>query len=116
MMLASDVPGALIEGIRQVANLIAAREWKTLRQVASSSRVAWIDVARVVYVYGRTFRSAPNTLDEFIDAVPVTPSGWSVSCPLWTEEEGRSDLAFHATCLEVYPGLWRIDVDDVLVP
>ena len=34
MMLASDVPGALIEGIRQVANLIAAREWKTLRQVA----------------------------------------------------------------------------------
>jgi hypothetical protein len=41
---------------------------------------------------------------------------WEIRCPLWTREEGRSDLEMQATANEVFDGIWQVDVDDVLVP
>jgi hypothetical protein len=110
------LPTALIEALRNVANLIADGEWEILGKVAPSSRVRWSDVARVRSTYGKTFVHLPVGASGYMDGIRITDRTWDIRCPLWTLEEGRSDLEMQATAREVFDGIWQVDVDDVLVP
>lgn len=42
------------------------------------------------------------------------PPKWSVAMPLWTENEGRSDLSIELTLIQQGDG-FRIEVDDIHV-
>lgn len=44
----------------------------------------------------------------------VTPKRWSVAMPLWTKEEGRSDLTVEMTISESN-STFLIEVDDIRV-
>ena len=46
---------------------------------------------------------------------PARPGWWAVNVPLWTEEEGRSDLELEATVVE-RDGRVRVEVDNIHVP
>jgi hypothetical protein len=50
------------------------------------------------------------------DAIPVTvrPGEWWVVLPLWTREEGMSDLSLEATVLELPSGV-SVVIDDIHV-
>jgi len=111
-----EIPAALIEALRNVANLIADAEWEILTKVAPSSRVRWSDVARVTSTYGKTFVHLPASASVYIDGLRTPDGTWEIRCALWTREEGRSDLEMRATAREVFDGIWQVDVDDVLVP
>lgn len=116
-LVSDDVmPAALVEAIRRVVNLIAAREWTLLSRVADRSRVDWPDVERVVDEYPHPLSMLPSDVRPHLDGVRADDGSWSIRCAFRTEAEGRSDLEVQATAREVVQGLWHIDVDDVLVP
>jgi len=67
--------------------------------------------------YGRTFVHFPSNGDRLIDAVKIVnsfPSAWAVSTPLWTIEEGRSDLTLELT-MAVDGRDVSVELDDLLV-
>ena len=41
--------------------------------------------------------------------------GW-IDCPLWTKEEGRSDLEVQLFARTAGDGAWDLDVTNILVP
>ena len=75
-------------------------------------------VAAALRDYGRKLVVPPADAYDDLDAIPVTvvrvPT-WSVRAPLWTDEEGRSDLEVQLT-VRIKDGVTSIELDNVLVP
>jgi len=68
--------------------------------------------------YGRTFVRPPSNFDEYLDLIAIEgsfPPAWSIRAPLWTVEEGRSDLTLELTIANAPEGM-VIELDDLRVP
>lgn len=68
--------------------------------------------------YGRTLREPENC---WWDAVEVTRTGngeeraLHIVAPLWTEEEGRSDLILELRLVEIAPDAYDTEIEDLHV-
>jgi hypothetical protein len=64
------------------------------------SRLSSDDVQKVIESYGRSIELPPEQHYENLDIIEVNnsnPKKWSVVQPLWTREEGYSDLSLEVT-------------------
>ena len=52
---------------------------------------------------------------EVIEVRAATPSQWAIALPLWTSEEGRSDLTIELTLIADGES-FRIELDNIHVP
>jgi hypothetical protein len=87
---------------RSLAEQLARGEYEAVIAESSASRLRADDLRNVVRDYGRTLVAPPETAYQDLDAVAVrgtTPPRWSVRAPLWTKEEGRSDLTLELTVI-----------------
>lgn len=101
----------------KIANLIAERQYILVLQMSSRSRLTAADIEKVIDDYGRTFVQLPANFGEYLDAVVIEGRSrptWSVQVPLWTLEEGRSDLTLELTVTEEIDGP-SIELDDLRV-
>lgn len=65
-----------------------------------------------VLVYGRTLQNLPDSLYDELDVIKVSSATlptWSITVPLWTKEEGRSDLTLECTVID--NGLQELDIE-----
>ena len=87
---------------QSVAERLARGEYDAVVAESSASRLTADELRAVVREYGRTLVIPPETAYRDLDAVAVrgaTPPTWSVRAPLWTKEEGRSDLTLELTVI-----------------
>lgn len=85
---------------RSLAEKLACGEYEAVIAASSASRLTADELRDVVREYGRTFVAPPETAYQDLDVVAVrgaTQPTWSVRAPLWTKEEGRSDLTLELT-------------------
>jgi hypothetical protein len=57
-------------------------------------------------------------IEELLDIVEVEGSSlksWSVNLPLWTNEEGRSDLTLEMRFTESEAAIYTVEIDDLHV-
>ena len=115
--LAAQAPVRVVRAVaRDAVRLLARCEVAALISRCAESRLTSAEVWRVLNAYGRTLVEAPSGDDFVIDAVrtgAATPT-WSVSVPLWTREEGRSDLTLQLT-IALRPRGPVIELDDLRV-
>lgn len=107
------------EVVRSLVGLLVTGEWPELGRMVSGSRLSIDDIRVAVADYGRTLTMPPlETFDrlDVVDVAAIPQRTVSVRVPLWTREEGRSDLELVLTITEVAEGLWHAHIDDVLVP
>jgi len=110
---------AVVEAVRSLLGLLVAGDWTGLERITSGSGLPIADVRAAVAEYGRTLVMPPVEALNDLDAVEVgttVQQTLSIRVPLWTQEEGRSDLELNLTVSEVDDGLWSVRVDDLLVP
>lgn len=101
----------------QIANLISDGQYAGAVQACSSSRLTDADIAGVIRDYGRTFVQLPADFSEYLDVVAIEGRSrptWSIRAPLWTLEEGRSDLTLELTVADNIDGP-SIELDDLKV-
>jgi len=81
-----------------------------------SGRVGAAGLRRAVGEYGRTLVELPRDAYELAEAGPLTTrSGeWWIVVPLWTAEEGRSDLSLELSAIPTREG-HRFEVLDLHV-
>ncbi len=109
---------AQCERIAKLVAHLAAGEFDQAFQQAPSSRVNAEDLERAISEYGRRLVPLPPEGLQLIDYVEIQGVGapcWSVVVPLFTEEEGRSDLSLELTIQEQPAGVHTIEIDDVHV-
>ena len=106
------------ESVVAVLERLASGDYSGLVAQCSGSRLSADDVRNVVAGYGRTVIVPPHSVYEHLDLVPVKAAPvptWSVRMPIWTKEEGRSDLTLELT-ISLEPSGPRVELDDLRVP
>jgi hypothetical protein len=96
---------------------IAQGDYESLVQRCAKSRLTSQDVSLVVRNYGREVISPPIDAYQNLDSVPIknaTVPTWSVRLPLWTKEEGWSDLTLELT-IALGSGDPIVELDDIHV-
>jgi hypothetical protein len=85
--------------VRRLASQIAEGRYDFVVREVASSRLTSEDLRQVVRDYGRTLIVPPSEAYGHLDIVRVrdTVPTWSIRVPLWTAEEGRSDLTLELT-------------------
>ena len=103
--------------VGDLINQLSRHEFKLVIKRCSKSRLSATDLERVIKEYGRKLISPANDAYEPLDIVRVesaTNPTWSLCVPLWTLEEGRSDLTLELT-ISFTKGLYKIELDDLHV-
>ena len=86
--------------VRRIVNTISDGDFENVIAQCSTSRLSADDLQSVFKDYGRSFIRPPENAYENLDAVAIqnaTTATWSVRAPLWSQEEGRSDLTVELT-------------------
>ena len=110
-------PDVLSSTAREIVGQLACEDYESVVKLCVKSRLTSDDLRSVIHDYGRKLVLPPAEAYRNLDAVQVrgqaTPT-WSVRAPLWTLEEGQSDLALELT-IAVGPGAPRVELDDLHV-
>ena len=107
----------MIATAREMADQLACGDYDLLVERCVKSRLTSDDLRTVIREYGRKIVSPPADAYKDLDVVQVKGTvvpTWSVRAPLWTEEEGRSDLTLELT-IAVGAGAPRVELDDLHV-
>lgn len=103
--------------VRDAVEQLVHGEYESLVQESTKSRLSADDLRAVITAYGRTPVSPPSDAYEELDLVQITRAAvptWSVRAPLWTMEEGRSDLTLELV-IALGPGRSSMELDDLHV-
>ena len=116
----SDGPDAveLLEPVvRSIIERLAHGEYEAVVSQAAASRLTASTIRQIIKEYGRTLVVPPVGAFTGFDAVRVRGAiqqEWSVRAPLWTSEEGRSDLTVELT-LALSGDMLIFELDDLHV-
>lgn len=101
--------------VRRIATRLASGDFDGTVAECSASRLMAGDLRKVIQEYGRTFVQPPT--NAYVDAVAVRGTAlptWSVRAPMWSKEEGRSDLTLELTIAQDGQR-WNVGLDDLHV-
>lgn len=103
--------------VGQIIKLLTEEKYSEIELLTGGIRLPKEQLRKAIEQYGRKLITPPSDAYNFMDVVVIrgasTPS-WSVTMPLWTKEEGRSDLSLELTIIEEVEG-FKVEVDDIHV-
>lgn len=97
---------------------VVAQDFDALVRLAPGSRITATDLKAALLEYGRIPVMPPSVSDLRVDVVAVRnshPQSWSVNLPLWTKEEGMSDLTLEMHFTESDAEVYAVEIDDLHV-
>jgi len=103
--------------VRTLVNRFAIGDYEDVLNHCSTSRLTADDLRQVIEDYGCTFIEPPPSAYTNLDAVGVRNARkptWSVRAPLWSKEEGRSDLTLEVTVIQD-GDRWDVQLEDLHV-
>lgn len=103
--------------IQAVVELLVNKDYETL-ELAAMALERRVDLSRAVTEYGRTLIAPEASWWPTVTVIPVNDDaggGLYVAAPLWTVEEGRSDLSLEARLTPDEHGRHRIQILDLHV-
>jgi hypothetical protein len=106
------------ETISRIVALIAEGRYEDVSRLCDGSRLSAKEMKAAVAMYGRTIVPLPQKAASLISSVRIQKAAdptWSVVVPLFTREEGRSDLSLELMVTESQPGSVAVHVDDLHV-
>lgn len=107
----------LKQPVRQVIELLVEQKYSELESLTKGIRLTAEDVRQAIATYDEKLVMPPDDSYRLMSVVRVRgaePPKWSVAMPLWTENEGCSDLSIELMLIQQGDG-FRIEVDDIHV-
>jgi hypothetical protein len=109
---------ALKPTVRRIVQLLVAGEYGQLEALTGGVRLAAAEIAGGVAEYPGRLIEPPEEAYDLMGAVRVIVAKdetWFVTMPLWTAQEGRSDLEVQLTVAFGGGGV-AIELHNILVP
>ena len=104
--------------LARIVSLLAASAYEQVVAAAPKSCITAEQMRSAVEQYGRSLIPLPphaSTLIDYVAIQDVTSEAWSVVVPLFTREEGRSDLSLIARMTRVANNRYEVAVHDIHV-
>jgi hypothetical protein len=108
----------LRQTVERLTECLARGDYTGFCGLARLSRVSPQEVDTAIREYGHTILPLPADADGLLDVVALRdciPPRWSVVVPLWTEQEGRSDLSLEITVEDVAGRDYAVEIEDLHV-
>lgn len=104
--------------IGRVINGLVQKDYKYLEELSQGIRLKAHEIQAAVVDYGRTLTQIPISQFDDLDIIEVKnhiPQRWDLRIPLWTVEEGESDLTLELTLLKQVDGNYAVEIDNIHV-
>lgn len=104
---------AIETAVRVVVDLLANREYLTVERVTHGRRLSAEQIEGAVAEYGRTLVKPGDGWWEEVTITPIdagTEPSFHVAAPVWTLEEGRSDLTLELRLTASEPEIYTTEV------
>ena len=107
-----DTP--FIDPIRAVVDTLVKGHFDQLERDGRSGRLSAHELQEALQAYGRTIIPLPDEAFRLAAVYPITgkTATWAIDLPLWTAEEGRSDLTLSLTVSASQHGV-HVEIDDL---
>lgn len=104
------------EAIRRLVDDLINGNYAQIEEDGRIGRLTQDELRGAVADYGRTLTQLPESAFDVVDiyTIQVAPDLAAVDVPLWTKEEGRSDLTLSVTVNERVDGV-AVSIDDLHV-
>ena len=101
--------------VRVVVDLLVRGEYETIERMTEGARMSASEIGEAVSEYGRTLVPPDPAWWPLVEITPVAVerAKFHVAAPLWTLEEGRSDLTLELWLTEFAPELYRATLLDM---
>jgi len=103
--------------VRAVVDQLVRGDYDGVEQRSDGNRLSAAELEKAVAEYGRKLTQPGSGWWDTVDVDPVGDGDdeFYVAAPLWTEEEGRSDLTLELSVAKKESGDYAIEVDDLHV-
>ena len=111
-----SIKSEFIEPIRELVEILIKKKFDLLEKDGRIGRLSPAELETAINDYGRTLISLPDAAFELAEEYKVESQEnmWDVDIPLWTREEGRSDLTLSVT-INFQNDVLSIYIDDLHV-
>ncbi len=113
------IPEGVTQAVRTTVGLLVEGKFETLERMSQGQRLSADQMAEAIRNYGRNLVIPPEESFRNMNIVQIEnqqTKTFSVDFPLWTAEEGQSDVEMRLTLQESMEGIYSVQVDDILVP
>lgn len=97
----------LVKTARKILRLLALKRYEELALLARNN-YSKDDIRFAMDSYDATAIEPTESFDSKVDVIRIEESfpirRWSVIFPVWTREEGESDLSVNITCIDIVSG------------
>ena len=103
--------------VNQIITLLIASDFQKVVELTNGTRMTSEEIQRALHEYGRTLIAPPSKGFDLMDAVEVEGMSipqYSIRMPLWTQEEGMSDLTLELT-VKISNEKTEVELDDIHV-
>jgi len=104
--------------VKKVTNLLAKEKYKEIESLCNGVQLDAEELAYAAKDYGMEILPLPKEGYEKLDIIEVTdsnPKEWSVYVPIYTAEEGMSDLTLELSLKDTPSEFYQIEVDNLHV-
>lgn len=104
--------------IRVIIDLLVRGQYETIEKLTRGRHLSADQILAAVTGYGRHLTIPGNGWWDAVIVTPITPShgkGFHVAAPLWTYEEGPSDLTLELRLTETVQQVFESEVLDLHV-
>lgn len=104
--------------IRVIIDLLIRGEYEAIDMLTRGRRLSAAALEGAVSSYGRKLAMPPDSWMDIVDIVPIDEgeqAKFFAAVPLWTVEEGRSDLTLELRLSEFAPQVYDTEVLDLRV-
>lgn len=101
-----------------VVDLLVRRHYDTIEKLTAGRRLSGQEMRSAVESYGRELVRPGDGWWDTVEITPVQasdPPAFHVAAPLWTREEGRSDLTLELRLLQAPNETYDTEVLDIHV-
>jgi hypothetical protein len=106
------------KAILEIIDCLANKNYQRIALLAPQSRISPDDIELAIRQYGRDIISLPPSAHGLIDYVAIADAShpaWSVVAPLFTQQEGLSDLSLELELIQRTGDSYALSIDNVRV-
>jgi hypothetical protein len=122
------LPVVAIQALTMTVGLLVRGQYEVLERMTQGKRMPAEEMARAISEYGRRLKLPPP--EAYADLRHVTEREWAcgrfcgpgegrhayyVEFPLWTVEEGQSDLELVLVLVEVMDDVYGVELHDIRI-
>ena len=104
------------KNVRHIYSMLLKKDYLQIESLTQGIRLNANEIGDAILEYGRVLTSYPDQINlDVIEIENSNPKSWSIVAPVYTVEEGLSDLSIEITLIQSSKDQYKIELDDIHV-